>query len=102
MATQGTPTQIQVEVDEATAQGVYVNMAIVSHTDTEFVFDFVFIQPQAPKAKVRSRIVTSPSHAKRFLAALQDNIQRYEGKSGTIKIAGEADKTAERYEGHYL
>jgi hypothetical protein len=102
MATQGTPTQIQVEVDEATAQGAYVNMAIVSHTDTEFVFDFVFIQPQAPKAKVRSRIVTSPSHAKRFLGALQDNIQRYEAKCGAIKIMGEADKTAERYEGHYL
>jgi hypothetical protein len=94
--------QVQVEVDEATAQGVYANMAIVAHTDTEFVLDFVFIQPQAPKAKVRSRIITSPSHAKRFLAALQDNIQRYEGKCGAIKIAGEAEKSAQRYEGHYL
>jgi len=102
MATQGTPVQIQVEVDDAIAQGVYVNMAIVSHTDTEFIFDFVFIQPQAPKSKVRSRIITSPAHAKRFLNALQDNIQRYEGKSGAIKIAGEADKGLERYEGHYL
>jgi len=102
MTTSGTPTQIQVEVDEATAQGMYVNMAIVSHTDTEFVLDFVFIQPQAPKAKVRSRIVTSPAHAKRFLAALQENIQRYEGKCGPIKIAGDTDKNANRYEGHYL
>jgi len=102
MSTPATPTQIQVEVDDAIAQGMYVNMAIVSHTDTEFVFDFVFIQPQAPKAKVRSRIVTSPVHAKRFLGALQENLQRYEAKCGVIKIAGDAGKNTERYEGHYL
>lgn len=102
MATPGTPVQVQVEVDETTAQGMYVNLAIVAHTETEFVFDFVFIQPQSPKAKVRSRIVTSPSHAKRFLAALQDNLRRYEEKCGTIKVSGEADKNPQRYEGHYL
>ena len=102
MANPGTPVQVQVEVDEATAQGVYVNMAIVAHTDTEFVLDFVFIQPQAPKAKVRSRIITSPAHAKRFLHALQDNIQKYEAKCGAITVAGEPDKAAQRYEGHYL
>ncbi len=102
MTTPATPTQVQIEVDETTAQGIYVNMAIVSHTETEFVFDFVFIQPQAPKAKVRSRIVTSPSHAKRFLAALQDNLHRYEEKCGDIKLSGETDKSTQRYEGHYL
>lgn len=102
MSQQEKSVQVQVEVDDATAQGVYANMAIVAHTETEFVFDFVFIQPQAPKAKVRSRIITSPSHAKRFLAALQDNIQRYEGKCGAIKVVGEAEKSSQRYEGHYL
>ncbi|MEK7702538.1 MAG: DUF3467 domain-containing protein [Nitrospirota bacterium] len=102
MSNQGTPTQVQVEVDETTAQGVYANMAIVAHTETEFVLDFVFIQPQAPKAKVRTRIITSPIHAKRFLSALQDNIRRYEDKLGTIKISGESGKTGDRYEGHYL
>lgn len=102
MSNVGVPTQVQVEVDEATAQGVYSNMAIVAHTETEFVFDFVYIQPQAPKAKVRARIVTSPSHAKRFLAALQDNLRRYEEKCGQIKISGEAGKSNDRYEGHYL
>lgn len=102
MSNPGAPTQVQVEVDETTAQGIYSNMAIVAHTETEFVFDFVFIQPQAPKAKVRARIVTSPSHAKRFLAALSDNLRRYEEKSGTIKITGEAGKSSDRYEGHYL
>ncbi len=102
MSAPGVPIQVQVEVDEATAQGMYVNMAIVSHTETEFVLDFVFIQPQAPKAKVRSRIVTSPSHAKRLLAALQDNLRRYEEKCGVIKLSGEVDKNSPRYEGHYL
>ena len=102
MAIQGPPTQIQIEVDDATSQGAYVNMAIVSHTDTEFIFDFVFIPPQTPKAKVRSRIITSPAHAKRFLGARQENLQRYEGKCGAIRIAGEADKQTEHYEGHYL
>jgi hypothetical protein len=102
MSNVGVPTQVQVEVDEATAQGMYSNMAIVAHTETEFVFDFVFIQPQAPKAKVRARIVTSPSHAKRFLSALQDNLRRYEEKCGQIKISGETGKSNDRYEGHYL
>ncbi len=94
--------QVQIEIDEATSQGIYANMAIVAHTETEFVFDFVFIQPQAPKAKVRARIVTSPAHAKRFAAALQDNIRRYEEKLGAIKVAGESGRNSERYEGHYL
>ncbi len=101
MSNQGTSTQVQIEVDEVTAQGLYSNMAIVAHTETEFVFDFVFIQPQSPKAKVRTRIITSPMHAKRFLSALQDNIRRYEEKLGAIKISGESGKS-DRHEGHYL
>ncbi|OGS17307.1 MAG: hypothetical protein A2219_03495 [Elusimicrobia bacterium RIFOXYA2_FULL_50_26] len=79
--------EIQIEIDEQTAQGVYVNLAMIGHSENEIVFDFIFIQPQAPKAKVRSRIVTSPGHAKRLLAALQDNIARYEARFGAIKTA---------------
>lgn len=95
------PVQVQVEIDDATSQGVYTNLALLTHSETEFVMDFIYIQPQAPKAKVRSRIITSPAHAKRFLAALQENIQRYEQRFGTIKVAGEADK-GNPYQGLYL
>jgi hypothetical protein len=60
---------------------------MIGHTENEVVLDFIFLQPQAPKAKVRSRIITSPGHAKRLLAALQDNIAKYEAKFGPIKTA---------------
>ena len=96
------PVQVQVEIDDAIAQGIYTNLALLTHSETEFVIDFIYIQPQAPKAKVRARIITSPAHAKRFLAALQENIQRYEQRFGTIKSAGgEPDKNTP-YQGLYL
>jgi hypothetical protein len=79
--------EMQIEIDDVTAQGVYVNLAMIGHTENEVVLDFIFLQPQAPKAKVRSRIITSPGHAKRLLAALQDNIAKYEAKFGPIKTA---------------
>lgn len=74
------PEEVKIEIllDEETAQGVYANLAIVNHTDAEFVIDFIFTQPQAPKAKVRSRIITSPAHVRRLIAALQENLQRFE------------------------
>lgn len=78
------PVQLQVEVDDATAQGVYANLATMSHTETEFVLDFLFVQPNLPKAKLRSRVISSPVHAKRVLAALADNVRRYEERFGTI------------------
>ena len=76
--------QLQIEIDDVTAQGVYCNLAFIAHSEQEFVMDFMFLSPQQPKAKVRSRIITSPKHAKRFLAALADNIQKYEGRFGMI------------------
>ncbi len=79
--------QIKIEIDEQTAGGIYVNSALISHTQTEFVLDFLFLQPQTPKAKVRSRIITSPSHAKRLLLALQDNLKKYEEKFARIEIS---------------
>jgi hypothetical protein len=79
--------EIKIELDENTAQGVYSNLAMISHTADEFVIDFVFLQPQNPKAKVRSRVVTSPGHAKRLLTALKDNIAKYEARFGELKTA---------------
>jgi len=89
-ATPATPNkdvQLQIELDEATAQGVYCNLAMVNHTPTEFTLDFIYVQPQQPKAKVRSRVITSPQHMKRLLLALQDNVTRYEGMFGVIDLA---------------
>lgn len=82
---------IKIEIDEATAQGAYSNLAMISHSETEFIVDFIFMQPQSPNARVRSRIITSPSHAKRFLAALKDNISKYESRFGEIKAGPVAE-----------
>ncbi len=68
-----------------TASGIYANLAIVSHSETEFVVDFIFHSPQPPKAKVRARILTNPIHMKRLLAALQDNVRKYEERFGVIR-----------------
>ena len=84
--------EIQIQLDDVTAQGIYTNFALISHNETEFTLDFVYVQPQQPKAKVRARIISSPSNTKRFLLALQDNIKRYEEKHGPIKAAGAVDK----------
>lgn len=78
--------QIQIEVDEIVAQGIYANLALISHSETEIILDFIFLQPQVPKAKVRSRIITSPSHAKKLLLALEDNLRKYEARFGKIEV----------------
>jgi hypothetical protein len=87
--------KIEIQLDEETAQGVYVNLAMVNHTEAEFIIDFVFVQPQAAKAKVRSRVITSPRHLKRLIAALQENLRRFEEVHGPVSagqsIAGEAE-----------
>lgn len=79
---------LQIEIDENVARGVYTNLALITHSETELLIDFLFLQPQTPKTKVLARIITSPVHAKRFLAALQDNVAKYEARFGTIN-AGE-------------
>lgn len=78
--------EIQIEIDDTMAQGIYTNLAMIGHSENEFIIDFIFLQPQAPKAKVRSRVITSPGHVKRLLAALQDNINKYETRFGEIKL----------------
>ena len=82
--------QIQLQLDEAMAQGVYANMAMLNHNETDFVIDFIYVQPQAPKASVRARIINSPKHMKRLLAAIQDNVAKYEAQFGKIDVSGPA------------
>lgn len=77
--------QINIELDENIAEGIYSNLAIINHSASEFVIDFVAIMPGIPKAKVKSRIVLTPQHAKRFLKALAENINRFEQANGDIK-----------------
>ncbi|MDD2523848.1 MAG: DUF3467 domain-containing protein [Endomicrobiaceae bacterium] len=77
--------EIKIEIDEQTANGTYSNLALITHSETEFVIDFIFVQPQNGKAKVRSRIVTSPLHAKKVLEALKENIAKYETRFGEVK-----------------
>lgn len=80
------PVQIQIELDPVTANGVFVNSALVNHTETEFTLDLLYIQPQAPKATVRARAITTPKHMKRLLHAIQDNLAKYEARFGTIDL----------------
>lgn len=81
--------KLEIQMDDTVADGRYVNMVLVNHNDSEFVIDCAFVQPQAPKARVHSRLITSPRHAKRLLKALQSNIENYEKKYGVIETGGE-------------
>ena len=76
---------INIELDEKIAEGTYSNLAIINHSVSEFVVDFVNIMPGAPKSKVKARIILTPQHAKRLLKALGDNINRFEKAHGEIK-----------------
>jgi len=79
--------QINIELSAEVAEGIYSNLAIISHSSSEFVFDFVRIMPGTPKANVKSRIILTPEHAKRLLYALQENVAKYEAAFGKIKTA---------------
>jgi hypothetical protein len=74
--------QINVELSEEIAEGVYSNLAMIAHSNSEFVIDFIRLMPGVPKAKVKSRIIVTPDHAKRLLAALKENIEKYEASFG--------------------
>jgi len=82
--------QINIEIDETIAEGIYSNLAIINHSSSEFVLDFVSIMPGIPKAKVKSRIVLTPQHAKRLLRAIGENIHRFEAAHGEIKETEQA------------
>lgn len=77
--------QINIELSEEMAEGVYANLAMIAHSNSEFVIDFIRLMPGVPKAKVKSRIILTPEHAQRLLQALQDNISKYENNFGGIR-----------------
>jgi uncharacterized protein (DUF1778 family) len=78
--------QLNIELTEEIAEGIYANLAVITHSNAEFVVDFIRVMPGVPKAKVKSRIILTPEHAKRLLAALEDNIEKYESANGRIKV----------------
>ncbi|MFZ4544855.1 MAG: DUF3467 domain-containing protein [Saprospiraceae bacterium] len=80
--------QFNVELSEEMADGTYANLAVISHSPTEFVLDYIRVMPNMPKAKVVSRIILTPEHAKRLLQALADNVRRYEQQFGVINDNG--------------
>ena len=80
--------KINIELSEEVAEGIYSNLAVISHSHSEFIVDFVKLMPGSPKAKVKSRIILTPEHAKRLQKALQENINKFEKMHGPIKDSG--------------
>ena len=78
-------SQINIEITEEVAEGTYANLAIITHSHAEFVIDFVNVMPSTPKSKVKARIILTPQHAKRFMKALAENLQRYEAAKADIR-----------------
>jgi len=78
--------QINIELSEEVAEGIYSNLAMIAHSNSEFVVDFIRMMPGLPKAKVKARIVLTPEHAKRLLQALADNVNKYEDSFGEISV----------------
>lgn len=81
--------QLQIELKEDVAQGTYANLAVITHSSSEFIVDFVRVMPGVPKAGVKSRIILAPEHAKRLLRALEENIGKYERTFGPIRLVDE-------------
>lgn len=81
--------QLNIELSEEISEGIYSNLAIITHSSSEFVLDFIRVMPGVPKAKVKSRIILTPEHAKRLLTAMQDNIEKFEAVNGRIKTQQE-------------
>lgn len=79
------PGQLNIEISEEVSEGQYANLAIITHSHAEFVIDFVNVMPGTPKSKVKSRIILTPFHAKRFMKAMLDNIKKFESANGTIQ-----------------
>jgi hypothetical protein len=78
--------QLNIELSEDVAQGTYSNLAIITHSPSEFVVDFILVMPGIPKANVKSRVILTPEHTKRLMMALQENIHKYEAMHGSIQI----------------
>jgi hypothetical protein len=91
MEEQNKDNQMQIELSEEIAEGIFSNLAIITHSNTEFVVDFIRVMPGVPKAKVKSRIILTPEHAKRVAFALMENIEKYEAINGRIKVQDAPD-----------
>jgi Protein of unknown function (DUF3467) len=85
MSQQEGANQINIELDDEIAEGIYSNLAIISHSNSEFIVDFIKLMPGLPKAKVKSRIILTPQHAKRLLMALGENVRKFEELHGKIQ-----------------
>ncbi|MEO5782658.1 MAG: DUF3467 domain-containing protein [Ginsengibacter sp.] len=79
------PNQLNIEISEEVSEGVYANLAIITHSHAEFIVDFVNVMPGTPKSKVKSRIILTPTHAKRFMKAMIDNVKKFESVNGNIQ-----------------
>ena len=79
------PNQLNIEISEEVSEGVYANLAIITHSHAEFVVDFVNVMPGTPKSKVKSRIIMTPTHAKRFMKAMIENVKKFENTNGNIQ-----------------
>jgi len=79
------PNQLNIEISEEVSEGSYANLAIITHSHAEFVIDFVNVMPGTPKSKVKSRIILTPTHAKRFMKAMIENVKKFETVNGTIQ-----------------
>lgn len=85
--------QLQIELKDDIAQGTYANLAIITHSSSEFIMDFIRVMPGLPKAGVQSRIILAPEHAKRLLRALEDNIRKYEAAFGELHLNEDIELT---------
>ncbi len=79
------PNQLNIEISEEVSEGVYANLAIITHSHAEFIVDFVNVMPGTPKSKVKIRIILTPTHAKRFMKAMIDNVKKFESVNGNIQ-----------------
>ncbi len=79
------PSQLNIEISEEISEGAYANLAIITHSHAEFVIDFVNVMPGTPKSKVKSRIILTPFHAKRFMKAMIENVKKFESANGSIQ-----------------
>lgn len=80
------PRELKIELGEKEAEGVYANIALITHSPAEFVFDFARLLPGAPKTRVQARVIMAPRNVKRFLKALEENLERYEARHGTLPL----------------
>ena len=86
--------QINIQLDEKEAEGIYANLVMIMHSPTEIIFDFARIMPRSPKARVQARVIMTPMHAKILQKTLEDNLKKYEAQFGEVKVHGSHDKLA--------